>query len=122
MQFSITILLVKFMKLIRIMLLLCIFLCLCSCSDKTNEYPLPDYPIIETPDRIGKESADGYRDIPMGENQEQATVYYANKESKKIHIPSCHYAKKMAETKIRIEQDKNLLLSEGYTNCSFCNP
>lgn len=119
MSFSITILLVKIMRLILSFVL--ILLCLCGCGKKDYTYPSPDYPIIEAPDRTDKETADGYRDIPADTNSE-VTLYYANKESKKIHLPSCYYAKKMAETKIRIEQDKEVLIYEGYTNCSFCNP
>ncbi|MEE0840184.1 MAG: hypothetical protein U0L72_06515 [Acutalibacteraceae bacterium] len=110
------------MKSVKSVILFLILLCLCSCSsEKDYTYPSPDYPIIEAPDRTDKETADGYRDIPADTNSE-VTLYYANKESKKIHLPSCYYAKKMAETKIRIEQDKEVLIYEGYTNCSFCNP
>ena len=54
-------------------------------------------------------------------NQEEF-LYYANKESKKIHLPSCHYAKSMSESKVRLEKDYSALIADGYSPCAICNP
>ena len=109
------------MRIIKSFSFVLILLCLCSCNKKDDIYPSPDFPIVEIPDHTISETADGYRDIPANTDTKE-TLYYANKVSKKIHLPSCYYAKKMAETNTRIENNKDLLLSEGYTNCNVCKP
>ncbi len=103
------------MKIIKIVIFLVLILSVCSCSKTTPEFSSPDYPIIEKPE-------DNYQDVSVTENQQATTIYYANKKTKKIHLPSCYYATKMSESNIRIEEDKNVLINEGYTPCGVCKP
>ncbi|MEE0945252.1 MAG: hypothetical protein U0M42_00305 [Acutalibacteraceae bacterium] len=110
------------MKFIRIIICVLVLLSICGCSDKSKSVTYPDYPVIESPDKLMQETIDGYRSVPTDSDEDTETIYYANKESKKIHLPTCHYALKMAETKIRIEQDKEVLYLEGYTDCGVCKP
>lgn len=101
-----------------ILLLLFPLLLLSGCKYTNDTFKVPEDPVIIVPDDIATETADGYRDITVKEN----IVYYANKESKKIHLPSCRYAKIMAESKVLLEKDYELLLLNGYTPCAICNP
>lgn len=102
----------------RIILIFLILLLLSGCKHFGNTFTPPEDPVIISPDSSAEETADGYRKIPS----ETEIVYYANKESKKIHLPSCRYAKAMLETKIRLEKDYEVLILDGYTPCGVCRP
>ncbi len=97
-------------------------LLLCGCSSSEDFSPL-DYAILEKPNTITSETVDGYR-TPSSENSSEQTVsvYYANKNSKKFHKPQCIYAQKMNDTSVLFENDRDVLISKGYTPCSNCKP
>lgn len=107
--------------LLLIAILPMIFLCSCSPAE---EFTPPGYNVVEKPDEATAASIDGYRIINENDSNTDTTavIYYANRKSKKFHIPDCTYAKKMNETTVLIEKDKNILISNGYTPCSFCKP
>ncbi len=112
---------------IKIVIMLPVICCLlfCSCNSSKDDFSAPNYPVIEYPTDTAKENVGGYREkiTKTDSTTEDATViYYANKKSKKIHLPTCTYAKKMNESSIRLEEDINVLYSEGYTSCSVCKP
>ena len=102
----------------RISLIIISLLLLAGCSLKSEPYSPPETPVIIAPDSKAEETADGYK-IPK---EEIDIMYYANKESMKIHLPSCHYAKSMSESKVRLEKDYSALIADGYSPCAICNP
>lgn len=57
------------------------------------------------------------------DESQNGTTYVLNTGSKKIHSPTCRYAKTMQETNKQVVTNKTLeqLLSEGYSKCSVCN-
>lgn len=55
-------------------------------------------------------------------SQSTDIVYYANKNSKKFHLSSCAYAKKIKEENLYITQDRQELSQKGYQPCKNCNP
>ncbi len=58
-----------------------------------------------------------------GGNSDGASTYVLNTKTKKVHLPTCHYAESMTETN-RAESDKTLeeLINDGYTACGTCKP
>ena len=58
-----------------------------------------------------------------GNSDPEDTYYVLNKSSKKIHLPTCTYAKNMKEEN-KEESTKTLeeLAGEGYSACSVCKP
>lgn len=95
-------------------------LILCSCT-ATEDFSPPDYPVVEKPNSVTKQTVDGYRK-PLPQTSSQETVYYANKKSKKFHNPDCTYALKMSDTSALLEKDREKLISDGYSPCGKCNP
>lgn len=85
-------------------------LLLCSCND---EFTAPDYPVIEYP--VNENEA-------VSQVTSEPITYYANKNSKKFHLPECTYVEKMLDSSVRFEKDKDKLINEGYSPCSKCNP
>lgn len=59
---------------------------------------------------------------PTENSQPQKTENYTlNTNSKKIHYPSCSYAKKIAEkNKKEVTESLDSLISDGYTKCGHC--
>ncbi|MBE6728805.1 MAG: hypothetical protein E7568_01055 [Ruminococcaceae bacterium] len=104
-------------KIINIIFILLIF---CAGCKKIEEFTPPDYPVIVAPDDKAEATADGYKEITA--QGDQNIVYYVNKESKKIHLPDCRYAKMMSEDKVLLEKDYENLLINGYTPCGVCKP
>ena len=109
------------------LIMLPIIFCLlfCGCNSGKGNFTAPDYPVIEYPTDTVKENVGGYRETitaTTSQTEDISIVYYANKKSKKIHLSTCTYAKKMNEASIRLEEDLNILYSEGYTACSICKP
>jgi hypothetical protein len=111
---------VNFMKKICIIFFIIIFSVLSGCSEK-NEFSPPAYAVIEEPTDYTASTVDGYRDYNY-KNDEKATVYYGNKNSKVFHHSDCTYAMKMNETSIIFEYDREAFISKGYTPCGSCNP
>ncbi len=117
-----------FVKRILVLLLLINLFLLVSCSAK-EEFTPPDYPVVVYPDDAAKRTLDGYRKTESEKKQEEKTeekvaaeIYYGNKNSKKFHIPECTYAKKMNESSIILEKQRDNLINQGYSPCSKCNP
>ena len=54
---------------------------------------------------------------------EEVTHYVLNTKTKKIHLPTCTYAKNMKEqNKSQSTKTLDELIDEGYTACSICKP
>ena len=102
----------------RILPVILILFLVCGCKTISNTFTQPNEPIIIAPSPSAEETADGYKKILP----EDEITYYVNKESKKIHLPTCRYAKIMAESKILLEKDLEKLLLKGYTPCGVCKP
>lgn len=111
-----------FVKRILIIFSVVLILGLCSCTNQ-KQFTAPDYPVIEEPDTIKQRTIDGYRKTEEKKQETSpADIYYANKNSKKFHIPTCTYAKKMNESSLLLEKDRDKLINKGYIPCSKCNP
>lgn len=94
-------------------------LLLTSCSN--NNFKSPENPVISYPTKTTMENADGYIERP-NLNSNEKIFYYGNKKSKKFHLSDCVYIEKTTEGNIRLEEDKSVLISDGYTPCSKCKP
>ena len=61
--------------------------------------------------------------VPDNDDNNQSASYILNKNTKKIHLPSCHSINQMKESnKEYYTGDIDDLLSRGYTRCGNCNP
>ena len=110
------------MKYIKVLSIALFMLLLCSCSS-AGDFSPPDYAIIEKPNNNDIVTVDGYRNPAAQNNSEPAvSIYYANKNSKKFHIPECIYAQKMNDSSVLLEKDRDVLIANGYTPCSKCKP
>ncbi len=54
--------------------------------------------------------------------QEKTDYYVLNTRTKKIHLPSCYYAKKIAEKNYAATDDLQSALDKGYSKCQKCHP
>lgn len=65
---------------------------------------------------------DNDEEVDVGGGDESST-YVLNTKTKKVHLPTCHYATSMTEEN-KAESDKTLeeLISDGYTACGICKP
>ena len=73
------------------LIMLPIIFCLlfCGCNSSKGNFTAPDYPVIEYPTDTAKENVGGYRETisdTTSQTDDISIVYYANKNSKKIHF------------------------------------
>lgn len=55
-------------------------------------------------------------------SQENQSYYVLNTNTKKIHLPSCRSAHRIAEKNYATTDDLQAALDEGYEKCKNCNP
>lgn len=119
-----------FMKRI-ISALLCILLIflVCGCgggAEKPN--PEKDTPTVILPDETTKQTLNGYKSditVEIDKTDDKSNLsakYYANKSSKKFHLSSCAYAKKIKSENLYTINDRSTLIKDGYNPCAKCNP
>lgn len=114
-----------FLKKFLLFIIATLLIVLGGCSKKP-EYTEPNNTVVQYPNSITKENLNGYKEVNKADqdsSQEQKNImYYANIKSKKFHLPSCTYAKKLDEYNVRLESDYEVLINDGYIPCKVCNP
>lgn len=101
---------------------------ICGCSIKSEDYTEASSQVVVYPDEETKISVNGYKKFSDSQNvnssaeTEISETYCVNIKTKKFHKSDCRYAVNSNQENIRTEQDRNLLISEGYSPCKVCKP
>lgn len=101
-------------KIISFILAVCILLLTSSCNNTTIHNQSNSIPYQTNSIEISD-------DNEISE-QEKTDYYVLNTRTKKIHLPSCYYAKKIAEKNYATTDDLQSALDEGYSKCQKCHP
>lgn len=127
-------------KILMIIFIVNIFL-LCGCTDKglyDVSYPKP---VVVLPDEKTSYTINGYKDTTPSCKVQNSSIsvsvssttqssnnvsstyngkYLGNINTKKFHKTTCSYIKKTDEANIKIFEDINAALLEGYSSCKRC--
>ncbi len=116
---------------IILMLSVCMF---SGCDESFYTITYPE-PVIVHPDNETAHTINGYRerfpttsgsssDITSSEEnssmKEEYIIYHANTSTKKFHLQSCRYAKKMDKEKLLVFDDYDEAINMGYSPCKIC--
>ena len=106
-------------------IILSFFLCGCG-EEKDKTASEPDTKvIINMPE---DDTVNGYRKQKVQTEKTNETkkifngTYYVNKNSKKFHFTYCSYASKISDENLFVSDNREQLISEGYSPCSSCKP
>lgn len=102
-------------KIISIILLVFMVLSVSSC-DGTEQNTNQSQEIYKV---------DSYTEISEDNetSEKQESIYYVlNTRTKKIHLPSCYYAKKISEKNYATTDDLQSAIDKGYSKCQKCHP
>ncbi len=129
------------MKKVFALILITNIILFCGCTDKTLydvNYPKP---VVIQPDEKTAYTINGYKDTTLsseiqsssssaydnsayeGSNNTNSTYigkYLGNINTKKFHKTTCSYIKKTDEANIKIFEDLNAALLDGYSSCKRC--
>jgi len=56
------------------------------------------------------------------DSQEKKDVYFGNKRSPVLHLPECHWVKKMAPKNMVLFTSRQDAINQGYAPCKACKP
>lgn len=102
-------------KIISIILLVFIALSVSSCNNAN----------IDNQQNSKQYKTNSYTEISdsnESSEQEKTDYYVLNTRTKKIHLPSCYYAKKISEKNYAVTDDLQSALDKGYSKCQKCHP
>jgi len=115
-------------KTITLFLIISLSLCFCGCENKrkTNNANNSQNTVVEIKEPTD-ETVNGYRVTEKSANDSSNStafsgVYCANTNSKKFHKSTCGSASAIKEENLYVSNDRNELISKGYSPCSRCNP
>ena len=112
------------MKRFVLMLIIVLACALCGCqSQNTQSTVEAAEAVVKMPE---DDTVNGYRTQEKTESESNTTqsdiLYYANKNSKKFHLSTCGFAKRIKAENLYTTTNHDQLLLEGYEPCSNCNP
>ena len=122
-------------RVLCVLAVLLIVFSVCGCENSpAAEFTPKDSGVVVYPDKETAETVNGY--LEKEEIEETPTTrepqfdgilnsssyYYVNINSKKFHYPDCRYAQKMNSSSLRLENDYNKLIDEGFVPCKVCKP
>lgn len=125
------------MRKIRILcLIICILAAFCGCQGKDTGDKHSNLIIFPTAEM--ENTVNGYKEKLETESNESTASqksngtstlpeqytgkYIANLSTKKFHKPTCRYAINIDESKVKVYENRQDLIDEGYTPCKICKP
>ncbi len=102
-------------KMLSILLFACMVIFISACNTTTNNYQ-------QNSERYTTNSHTEISDSNESSEHEKTDYYVLNTRTKKIHLPSCYYAKKISEKNYATTDDLQSALDEGYSKCQKCHP
>lgn len=86
-------------------------------ADDSENDMAPEVSVVMPADESQESSAAEETEHKPSENG-----YYANKSTKKFHLPSCRYAGQIKNENLYITDNRDELISAGYSPCKNCDP
>ncbi len=126
-------------RILSIILATILLISVCGCVKP--KYESDGTEIVALPDETTKQTVNGYKQ-PSGEDQPETNItvvpdknpnaetvnnavsseFIANGSTKKFHLSSCQYAKKIKEENLVKSNSRTELINSGYEPCKKCNP
>lgn len=107
----------------KTVILLCLVMLLCGCKNNENTTVKNGKDVIIFPTEQIAETVNGYKtESNVSSEESSGVLYIANISSKKFHLADCSFAKNIKEENILRGNNRNNLISGGYTPCKQCNP
>ena len=97
---------------------------LCGCVPNTTSLkPEENTVSVILPDNETEATVNGYLfESSLEKNETNNAEYFANKNTKKFHLPNCRYVKSIKQENLLKSSDRSLLIGDGYIPCKNCNP
>jgi len=96
----------------------------CGCSSQASSTSSQSTVSVILPDAETATTVNGY--LNRGESNSESKFniqYFANKNTKKFHYPSCRSVKQMKEkNKISFSGNRDEVIARGYDPCGNCHP
>lgn len=124
-----------------ILLLLALMICISFSGCLKPKYESDGTEIVILPDLVTKQTVNGYKQDSVSaapETNSESTTnketqtetstetssceYVANKSTKKFHLSSCQYAKKIKSENLVQSNSRTEFTNNGYEACKKCNP
>ena len=114
-------------RLCCVLIALILIFSFCGCEKNDTKTVGNDIGLVVMPDEETAATVNGYKTenssaAEGGQTDNSAYSYYANVSSKKFHLSSCSYAKQINEENLKRTNNRDELVSSGFTACKKCNP